>query len=214
MEINLNEIEIEEGNLSDLSRVYRQLQRDFPPEELKEYSQMERLIAKGKYKILLAKHKGLDALVGYACIYEIHEINGLWLDYIAVDLPFRNSGYGSALFNVIAGYKKEEGFLGVFLEVEIPGEQDGPEQEIQKRRIRFYERNGAKRLAVGYRLPTKEGFMPMHLYFKQAEKSNNTLTGIKLKQAITSALAYIHTDIPHTNGIISKITRAIQCKGE
>ncbi|WP_053365190.1 GNAT family N-acetyltransferase [Bacillus sp. FJAT-27245] len=208
MKSKLNEIHIREGMAGELRRIYGLLQRDFAPEELKEYSQLESLIAKEKYKILLANHIELDSLIGYACIYEIEEINALWLDYLAVDVQFRNLGYGSALFHSIAGYKKGEGSLGVFLEVEIPGEEVGTNQEIQKRRIRFYEKNGATRLPVDYQLPTKEGSLPMYLYFKPAGNPN-TLPDTKIKQAITSALAYIHTDIPHTGEIIRKVARSI-----
>lgn len=208
MDSKMNEIYIKEGTAGELRIVYELLRRDFTPEELKDYRQLESLISKGKYKMLLANHKESNALTGFACIYEIEETNALWLDYIAVDVQFRNSGYGSALFNSIAGYKKDEGSLAVFLEVEIPEEEDGPEQEIQKRRIRFYERNGAARLPVDYHLPTKEGSMPMYLFFKPAGNLS-ILPEAKINQAITSALGYIHTDIPHTSEIIRKATQSI-----
>ncbi|RDU36006.1 hypothetical protein DRW41_15570 [Neobacillus piezotolerans] len=205
----MNEIKLIEGNLDDLRLIYGLFQRDFAPEELKDFGQLERLVAMGKYKLLLAYHKHFEELIGYSCIYEIEEINALWLDYIAVDIKFRNSGYGSALFNSIASYKQEDDFLGVFLEVEIPGEEDEAEQEIQKRRIRFYEKNGAARVGIDYELPTKDGSLPMYLYFR-AVGNQSMLTEAKIRQAITSAMAYIHTDIPHTNDIIRKVVKTIK----
>jgi hypothetical protein len=53
-------------------------------------------------RLLLAKHKCFDEVIGYAFVFEIPGINALWLDYMAIDMKFQNVGYGTLLFNKIA----------------------------------------------------------------------------------------------------------------
>lgn len=55
--------------------------------------------------------------------YEFDNIIALWLDYMAIDIKFQNAGYGTLPFNKIAE-SKQEGILGIFLEVEIAVESE------------------------------------------------------------------------------------------
>ncbi|MEH7504347.1 GNAT family N-acetyltransferase [Neobacillus drentensis] len=196
--MKINEIEISEGNISELQDVYQRLLTDFPSNELKDYQHFESLLVKKKYKLLLAKLKG--KIVGYALIYEFDHMPAIWLDYLAINKKFRNAGYGTLLFNKIL-QSKQDGIIGLFSEVEIPEADEGHTREQQIRRINFYERLGARRLNIPYKLPTNDGGFPMYLYFRPS--SNVHLFPKKqIQAAIAEVFEYIHSDVKDRNTIL------------
>ncbi len=201
-------IEIVEGNLDDLENVYSRLTEDFAVDELKEYEQLRILLLKKKYKLLFAKHKEFNEIIGYAFIYEIDLINAIWLDYIAIDKRFQNAGYGTMFFNKIANVNQKE-ILGIFIEIEIPTEQEGSLKATQIKRINFYERLGAKKLNTNYELPTKNGGFPMYLYFRPAEKVQ-MLPKQEIMAGISSTFNYIHSDVENRKDILNKIVLTIE----
>ncbi len=203
-----NKIEIQEGNLQDLKAVYAALEEEFAPEERKNFNHLAMLMKKGNYKLLLAKDKSLGTVIGYAFIYEIDSIKALWLDYMAIMSKFQNAGYGTALFNKIAEWKKGE-VTGIFIEVEIPQAKGGESRENQLRRIRFYERLGAKRLMLAYELPTLRGGFPMHLYFHPASDTR-VLYKEQIRHAIASAFSGIHSDIPQKESVLKSFYDKVQ----
>jgi len=189
----LNDIEISEGNVNDLREVYARFKKDFATNERKDYEHLEMLMVKKKYKLILAKHNVFNEIIGYAFIYEINSLKVLWLDYMAIDVKFQNAGYGTLLFNKIAE-SKQEGILGIFLEVEIPTEEDSNIKEEQIRRIKFYERLDAHRLNFEYQLPTNNGGFPMYLYFRPSPNVK-LLPKEQIKETVASAFEYIHSDV-------------------
>ncbi|WP_462410810.1 GNAT family N-acetyltransferase [Neobacillus sp. Marseille-QA0830] len=204
----LNDIEIIEGELEDLRDVYQRFLQDFPPDEIKKYEHLELLLAKKNYRFLLAKHKIFDEIVGYAFTYEFEHVKAIWLDYMAIDERYRNAGYGTLLFNKIA-QSKQDGIIGMFIEVEIPEEEDGPKREEQLRRINFYERLGARKLNVPYQLPTNSGGFPMYLYFRPS--SNVQLLPKKqIQEAIAEVFGYIHSDVNERETILKEFISLIQ----
>jgi ribosomal protein S18 acetylase RimI-like enzyme len=86
----------------------------------------------------------------------------LW--YIAVKADQRSQGWGSKIYDGILSQINPEIYKALVYEVEIPGEVgSSPDAE---RRIRFYQKNGAKLLtgihyiqSVGWHQPTT----PMHI---------------------------------------------------
>lgn len=203
----LNDIEIFEGSIDDLKDVYARFEKDFAADERKDYTHLEMLMLKKKYKLLLAKHKVYKEIIGYAFIYEIDDQKVLWLDYMAIDIKFQNAGYGTLLFNKIVELK-QEGILGMFLEVEIPSDEDEACKDEQFRRIKFYERLGAKKLALDYLLPTNSGGFPMYLYFKPSP-SVKLLPKQQIKDTISSAYEYIHSDINRTDDVLNTVLDTI-----
>lgn len=196
----LNDIEILEGNINNLKDVYARFKKDFASDERKDYAHLEMLMVKKKYKLILAKHKVFNEIIGYAFIYEIDNQKVLWLDYMAIDLKFQNAGYGTLLFNKIAE-SKQEGILGIFLEVEMPTDKDENIKEEQMRRIKFYERLGANRLKFEYQLPTNNGGFPMYFYFRPSPNVR-ILPKEQIKETIASAFEYIHSDVNQRDTIL------------
>ncbi|HEX2925463.1 MAG TPA: GNAT family N-acetyltransferase [Ruminiclostridium sp.] len=198
-------LELKEGKIDELKYIYGKLQKDFAPDELKKLTHLELLMSENKYRLLLAQDKTINKTVGYAFVYEITEPKTLWLDYMVIESKFQSAGYGSVLYEKIAGFYP--GILGVFSEVEIPDPTDVTYTN-QLRRIRFYERLGAKRLSFDYRLPTYDGGLPMYLYFRASAPVNH-LTGQEIKEAVNSAFEYIHSDIRHREKIREECFKSI-----
>lgn len=202
--MDISEVEILEGNLSDLKNVHRRLVTDFAANELKDYGHLESLLLKEKYKLFLAKAK--QEIVGYAFIYEIEHLPALWLDYMAIEKQFQNAGLGSRFFNKII-QSKQDGLNGMFIEVEIP-EEDKNTREQQIRRINFYERLGARRLKIPYKLPTNEAGFPMYLYFRPSSNIHR-LPKEQTQAAIAEVFDYIHSDIKDRDATLSEFSTFI-----
>ncbi|MCM3766377.1 GNAT family N-acetyltransferase [Neobacillus niacini] len=196
---------IVDGGINELKNVYQLFAKDFPIEERKTYDQLEFLLSKKKYKLLVAKQRNNNELVGYAFIYELEQVNAIWLDYMAVNKEFRNKGYGAILLNHLAQYKQDG--LGLFFEVEIPVE--GENKNNQLRRIHFYERLGAKKLEVGYEFPTSNGGFPMYLFFK-ASSDLQKLSSKLIREAIAEAFEEIHIDVKNREQILAKVLSTIE----
>jgi GNAT superfamily N-acetyltransferase len=200
----LSEIEIVAGGMDELKNVYQQLITDFAIDELKSYEQLAFLISRKNYKMLLAKDRTINEIVGYAFVYELKQLDAIWLDYIAIIKKFRNRGYGTILFEKITHYGGE---LGVFIEVEIP--EEGHNMENQLRRIKFYERLGAKNLPISYLFPTNNGGFPMYLYFKPSSNIQK-LPKKLIQEAITEVFENIHTDVQNREHILRKFFSTVE----
>lgn len=201
------DIEIRVEDIGGLEKVYDWYQKDFAEEERKEYGHLEKLLVGKKYKLMFARHKVIGEIVGYALVYEIDTPSVLWLDYIAVCEKFRNAGLGTVIFNKIAEQGKP-GNMGVFMEVEIPCHEEMEERSLQQRRLRFYERLGAKRLKVAYKLPSPDGGFPMYLYFRPSP-GTEIIKGKDIEQAISAAFEYIHSDVEEREGIFNSFIDSI-----
>lgn len=199
----LNDIEIIEGTINDLTNLYSNFERDFPQNERKSIEHLEMLMLKNQYKLLLAKHKLFDEIVGYALVYTMENPKVLWLDYMAIEDKYQNAGYGTLLFNKIIECEGD-GRSGMFLEVEIPINND----KDQHRRVQFYERLGAKCLSIDYKLPTNDGGIKMNLFYKSISNDKLLPTDI-IKKAIASTYNYVHTDIKDRDNIFKTFIKSI-----
>ncbi|WP_095246404.1 GNAT family N-acetyltransferase [Bacillus sp. 7884-1] len=207
--MGVTEIEIVEGTIHDLKKVYQRFTADFASEELKGYEHLKLLMSKTRYKLLLAKDPITNEEVGYAFIYEFDRLQSIWLDYMAIDDQFRGSGYGALLFKKLTKWKQNGFSGGIFIEVEMPEEKEGFTRENQLRRIRFYERLGAKRLPIPYQLPTKDGGLPMYLYFWPSPDVEK-LPKEQIQEAISEVFHYIHSDIKHKDYILMEFYTLIE----
>lgn len=180
----LNEIEISEGSIE---KIYESYIKEFPENERKDINHLKELMNRKSYKLIVANHIIFKEIIGYAFVYEIEKYNVLWLDYIAIEEKFQNSGYGTLLFNkikAIIGINK----IGMFMEIEIP------ENELQRKRERFYERLNAKKLDIHYQLPTADGNLDMNLFYLSIT-NDSTLSGEIIKNSILNVYKNIHSDI-------------------
>lgn len=117
---------------------------DFPINEIKPLDDIMELQAYGKYDVIVYEEGA--CIVGYATIWKCKGNSAYLLDYLGVPKAMRNRGIGRTILNslnadVIRIERNPE--ICLILESETPLENDNSEEnEIRKRRIGFYERNG------------------------------------------------------------------------
>lgn len=112
---------------------------DFPKAELKPLSAMYRLMDLDVYDPLLVLQDG--ETVGYALAWLPKDRKGALLDYFGVLRGKRNAGLGTQILHLLA-----ERYGCIFGEVEAPVSEDPAENDLRRRRIGFYLRNGLRQL--------------------------------------------------------------------
>lgn len=198
---------VRKGTVADLDTIYARLMRDFPAGELKDRAQFERLLAGGHYTLYLARHIALQTDIGYAFVYEPASPKIAWLDYIAIEPAYRSAGFGAALFQQLCGMLTES--LGVMLEVEPATSDDPATSAVQRRRIAFYERMGARPLDVDYLFPSKAGPLPMLLFFRPVAKIK-TLPKEQITTIITAVYEHIHADVATRQEALQAVIDAVR----
>ena len=122
----------------ELVRLYNtELVFDFPKSELKPVRAMLRLKDEGKYEPLLVMEHG--EAVGYAMVWLPESRQGALLEYFGVLRGKRNKGLGTRILHVLA-----ERYGQIFGEAEAPTSDDPAENDLRRRRIAFYRRNGLR----------------------------------------------------------------------
>lgn len=123
-------------NKRELEVVYRaRMIHDFPKSELKPLHAMRRLMDLGRYEPLAVVEGG--SLVGYAMMWLPEGPGGALLEYFGVLPERRSRGIGSRILDLLA-----ERYGGLFGEAEAPDSDDPAENDLRRRRLAFYERNG------------------------------------------------------------------------
>lgn len=117
----------------------------FPSEELKPLQTVEWLLSKEIYHAYGFYDK--DQLLAYACLIQAKGQSVVLLDYYAVLEQYRSSGIGGIFLQKLAERLSDK--EGLYIESEDPAfAHDSADCELRKRRIAFYERNGALRTGL------------------------------------------------------------------
>lgn len=121
----------------ELTALYQdEMTADFPRSELKPLSAMLRLMDLGRYDPLLVTQGGQP--LGYAMLWLPEGREGALLEYLGVLRGKRNGGLGTKILALLV-----ERYGQLFGEAEAPGPEASPEEnDLRRRRIAFYERNG------------------------------------------------------------------------
>ena len=118
----LNELTIDEGQMSDFKHVYKAMQDEFPLEELKDKDQMMHLLITGKYKmfVLRFKHRiaGDNSMLGYAISYVNEDKTLMFLDYLHILPSYQNCGYGGTVLKLLKEHLNHENAKGIVFEIE------------------------------------------------------------------------------------------------
>nr|WP_308628372.1 hypothetical protein [uncultured Eisenbergiella sp.] len=115
----------------------------FPFDELKPLSSIRSLIDRKQYSGygLFSRKGETESLLGYALLLHDAEKRKMLLDYYAFLEEQRNKGFGSIF---LQNMRKQTDFPGCYLECEDPDTaSSGEEKSLRRRRIGFYQRNGA-----------------------------------------------------------------------
>ena len=132
MELKLNLLDKQQ--LTDLYQ--NEMVFDFPKAELKPLRAMLRLMDLGQYDPLLITD-GEGQPLGYAMAWLPRTRNGALLEYLGVLRGKRNGGLGTHILPLLA-----QRYGQLFGEAEAPDSDDAAENDLRRRRIAFYERNG------------------------------------------------------------------------
>ena len=129
-------MELKALNEKELASLYREeMEYDFPQSELKPLGAMLRLLELGQYDPLVATENG--ETVGYAMVWLSKDRKGVLLDYLGVLRGKRNGGTGGKILALLL-----ERYGHIFGEAEAPTSDDEEENQLRRRRIGFYQRNG------------------------------------------------------------------------
>ena len=110
-------------NETNFPEIYRIMQASFSDDEYRPYDEQLALFEEPEYRIYYMP-------AGFLAVWEFKSF--IYIEHFAVDPALRNSGTGSAMLQeLVKQYQKP-----ICLEVELP------EDELTRRRIGFYERNG------------------------------------------------------------------------
>lgn len=112
----------------DFDQVWEIMEISFPPEERRKREKQRELLEKEEYLLYGAKQE--EHLLGFLAAWELGSF--LFIEHFAVSPEARNSGIGHQMLQEL----QAKGHQKIVLEVELP------EEELARRRIRFYERNG------------------------------------------------------------------------
>ncbi|MCD8398548.1 MAG: GNAT family N-acetyltransferase [Lachnospiraceae bacterium] len=133
--------QIKELKPDELKQIYKtHVKEDFPRNERRPYSSMEKMTNVGKY--ISFGYYDDDSLLAYAC-YILAE-NGMYalLDYFAVVPELRGCGTGSEFLQKLKGTLPAKS--GAFIEAEGPDSVKSEEEAtLRRRRIHFYLSNDA-----------------------------------------------------------------------
>ena len=110
-------------NETNFPEIYRIMQASFSDDEYRPYDEQLALFEEPEYRIYYMP-------AGFLAVWEFESF--IYIEHFAVDPALRNSGTGSAMLQeLVKQYQKP-----ICLEGELP------EDELTRRRIGFYERNG------------------------------------------------------------------------
>lgn len=135
---------IAELDENQLKQVYVQMEKDFPPSELKSLQTIEELRARGVYDAWAA-YGDDGTYVGYALVYHPNEGREILLDYLAIEPGLHGHGYGQLMLQALLQHYQNE-VDSMMIECERP--KTAPDEELARRRIRFYEKAGAQLTSV------------------------------------------------------------------
>ena len=118
-------------NKDEFEQVYRIMKSSFPPDEHRPYEEQLELMENPNYQIYVAKEADIfSEIQGFMAVWQLKGLG--FIEHFAVDSKYRNIGLGSRMLQEIKKHLTGR----VCLEVELP------DNDIAKRRIEFYKKNG------------------------------------------------------------------------
>lgn len=141
------------------------LRESIPSSEQLSDQRLTQLLARDDYRMYALVLNG--AVAATAILYLARAEDFVLLDYMAVRADLRNRGLGSMLFQEVAKTASRERPAASFLFFEVDDDRGGSDaaRSINRRRIEFYRRLGAKLLVnADYVFPSSTGAgVPMRL---------------------------------------------------
>ena len=149
---------MKELTLEEFDAMFQIMQESFPITEMRTYKEQKRLFEREDYHVYGFYEQ--NQLIGFLAIYE--EKNFTFIEHFALTSAVRGKGYGSRILQQFISTLKKPSIF----EVEYPT------TEIAKRRIRLYQRLGAKLFdEIDYAMPPlHQEHEPLPLYLMTFNK--------------------------------------------
>lgn len=113
---------------TDFDSFFSELNRNFSPDERRDFRSALSLFDRGEYDVYnICKENGEK--VGFISIWDFSDF--VYAEHFVIYEKHRNLGYGTEALKAV-----KEAFKKIVLEAETP------ENELQRRRLAFYKRNG------------------------------------------------------------------------
>ena len=120
-------MDIIKATLSDFDVIFSEIEKNFIPDERRDYEDALRLFKEGKYEIIQFLIGGEK--VGFITVWHISDF--VFAEHFVIFEKYRNKGLGAKALD-----KLKNTFSKIVLEAEMP------ETDIAKRRLAFYTRCG------------------------------------------------------------------------
>ncbi len=166
------------------SRIYADMESQFPPEELNPEEAFQRLMEEDSgYDVFFAED--ISACAGYACCAYDARTGCVLLDYLAVFKNLHSQGCGGRILDaVMARYPHAKALI-------IETEKEDPSRPDTLRRVNFYRNKGARKLNFGTVLPHASGTVEMDLYALNLRGLGEN----ELEEAVAGALERLYPKI-------------------
>ena len=182
------DILLQQGTVLDLEMILPSYVDLFPEQERKTTSVLKTLLDSRDYILYKIVSEKYSAYMGFVLLLQLEDLSAIWLDFIGIDKTYQGYGIGSKVLDLLKN-KYSRGYNGMYFEVECLDENPDT-----ARRIKFYEKFGAKDLKVDYTLPTQQGDLPMLLYY-QPLSSEQLPSQKEVEEVIREAHHFIHFDL-------------------
>ena len=120
-------MKLKKATESEFDGIYREMQKNFIPEEIRDYTEAREVIAEEGYSLYHITQD--DTRVGFISVWELSEF--AFVEHFVIYEGYRNKGLGERTLLLL-----KDKFKKILLEAEPP------EDEIKTRRISFYKRCG------------------------------------------------------------------------
>lgn len=131
---------LEQLSIKDFRSIYSIMEQSFPKDEYRTKAKQKQLFNESAYNIFGEKKDG--ELLSFITVWTFNDF--YYVEHFAVAPDYRNLGLGSKMLKEV-----KEKFNGLLvLEVECPTD------ELTKRRVEFYKRNGYKLNEYDYVQPS------------------------------------------------------------
>lgn len=130
----------------EAAEIYAALSLSFSYEERRDYDDFAKALDDPDFTVFHIVSDGLR--IGFFSIWQMDGY--IYGEHFAIYEPFRSAGYGGKILQLL-----QKTYGRIVLEIEMP------ETEMQKRRKRFYERNGFHPNAFPYYQPSFHGGNPL-----------------------------------------------------
>lgn len=161
---------LEKMKISDFDAINIMIEKSFPKHEIRGYGPQKKLLDDPNFNIYVIRDEKSEQVKAFITIWDVEDFG--FVDHFAVSEEFRNEGLGSIILSETRKLINRK----MFFEVDLP------KDEMSKRRIGFYERNGYFLNDFQYELPPLvEGLEPMTMMIMSSDEklTKEKLTSLK-----------------------------------